>query len=65
MRSCRLFWRTAAAVAPAPTRVQLFSFSLYDDDNKGYITKDDLDRCALLQRFPARISINPKLPPAW
>ena len=27
--------------------MQLFSFSLYDDDNKGYITKEDLDRCLL------------------
>ena len=49
----------AAAVALAPTRVQLFSFSLYDDDNKGYITKEDLDRCAPLLRFAARISLSP------
>ena len=40
-------------------------FDKIDADNKGYITKDDLDRCALLPRFPARISINPILPPAW
>jgi hypothetical protein len=44
--------------------VQLFSFSLYDEDNKGYITKEDLDRCAPLLLFAARISLNPLLPPA-
>ncbi len=31
------------AVAPCDP-LQLFSFSLYDDDNKGYITKEDLER---------------------
>jgi Ca2+-binding EF-hand superfamily protein len=29
---------------PASHAAQLFSFSLYDEDNKGYITKEDLDR---------------------
>ena len=56
---CRAGSHTRAAVLLLPVRL------LHDDDNKGYITKDDLDRCALLPRFPARISINPKLPPAW
>jgi hypothetical protein len=34
---------------PASHAAQLFSFSLYDDDNKGYITKEDLDRCVCLR----------------
>jgi hypothetical protein len=43
---CLLLWLRDAQ--------QLFSFSLYDEDNKGYITREDLERLFTTRAVAAR-----------